>query len=62
MIRGQVEGLIGSMDRLAVVGDLNFIGIPLVAFFMGCLVSSTWQVWYRTEEHVWFDPEFCKVA
>lgn len=50
------------IDRLAIVGDLNFIGTPLVAFFMACLVSSTRQVWYRTEEHGWFDPEFCKVA
>lgn len=36
MIGGKV-GLIGSSDRLAIVGDLNFVGTLLVACFVGCL-------------------------
>lgn len=34
--REQAEGLIGSNDSLAIVGDVNLVGPSLVAYFMGC--------------------------
>lgn len=62
MIRGQAEGLLGSIDRLAVVGDLNFVGTPLVAFQMGCLLAVVGSLGIGLKNMVGLIQSFCKVA
>lgn len=60
--RGQVEGLIGSSDRLA-IGDLNFVGTSLVAYFMGHLLAVLGSLGARMKDiDGKFGPEFCEVS
>lgn len=60
--RGQVEGLMGSSDRLA-IGDLNFVCTSLVAYFMSHLSAVLGSLGARMKDiDGRFDPEFCKVS